>query len=172
MSIQEIIVGSTSEFKLDAVAAAWKLTFRDKPFKITGKETLSGQSEQPLGFEEIFLGARMRARNVSDPKAISIGIENGIIRANIDNGITIDLAVIYMVLPDGRELETTSPSIRFPEDCVIEAVKRGLAKNTVGSIIRERIGGIRGCPHSTITQGNVTRKDTLIAGLSILFKQI
>jgi non-canonical (house-cleaning) NTP pyrophosphatase len=164
----EIILGSTSVHKLNAVHQACKelgLTAT-----VSGVKTLSGQNEQPVGFNEIFNGALARAISAQSQKLgnFFIGIESGI----ISFGITLDIAIIVILTCDGRQIISTSHGLQFPEKYVEIAKERGYKKTTVGSIITEQLGGDPTDPHSILTNGKVTRTMTLVDALVIALRQL
>ncbi|NTW15186.1 MAG: hypothetical protein HGA38_02320 [Candidatus Moranbacteria bacterium] len=102
---------------------------------------------------------------------IGIGIENGIIRFGGVDGrrFPIDIAIIVLLLPDGREYVSVSEGMRFPEACVAEAEKRGFGTTTVGSVFSERFGGDPTDPHTVMSGGRVSRRKILTEGLKQVF---
>jgi len=169
----KIVLGSTNEHKLAAVKEACeqlRLTA-----SISGVKAASGQNEQPVGLSETFAGAlnRVQGAKAQSPEAIAIGIESGIFRTNNEKlPFTLDLAVIVVLTVDNRHIVVTTPGIEFPEDCVVTAEERGFATTTAGSVIAERLGGDPTDPHSTLTNGAVSRTKTLIDGLVVALAQL
>ena len=163
--MKKIIVGTKSIHKIEAVKQALKIVGVEA--EVTGAKTYSGQNEQPVGFEETFLGAMNRANSVwrGNKDATVIGIESGIFRFNRHNKITLDIAVIIILTPDERQIVTTSTGIQFPEEYVDEALKSGFKTTTVGSIIAKKLGGDPTDPHSVLTNGKITRTQTLVDAL-------
>lgn len=166
-----ITLGSTSTHKLAAVESACKTLGLEA--MVSGVKTLSGQNEQPVGFEETYNGALTRATSAQAQRlyTIAIGIESGIFRFGATPK-TLDIAVIVVITPGGRQIVTTSEGIQFPENCVKIADERGFEITTVGSIISEKFGGDPSDPHSILTDGKVTRKATLVGALVTAFKQL
>ncbi len=163
-----ITLGSTSTHKLDAVhQACQKLGLGAV---VSGVKTSSGQNEQPVGFDETFGGALTRASSAKSqtPDSIAVGIESGIFRF----GVTLDIAVIVVLTPDGQQIVTTSEGIQFPEECVRLAEERGFKTTTVGSVITEQLGGDPTDPHSVLTKGKVTRTMTLVDALTTALQQL
>jgi non-canonical (house-cleaning) NTP pyrophosphatase len=157
------IVEACDRLKIDAAISSWKVS--------------SGQNEQPVGYEETFKGALTRAYRTHkfDPGCdISIGIENGIFRFGSleTKSITLDMAIVVIIKRDGERIVTNSVGIQFYEEYVRTAEERGFKTTTVGSVIAERLGGDPADPHSTLTDGKVTRKalltEALVAALSQL----
>ncbi|MEK7641654.1 MAG: DUF84 family protein [Patescibacteria group bacterium] len=168
----EILLGSNSIHKLEAVRKACKQVGLETT--VTGLKTASGQNEQPVGWDETYAGAfaRASAAQKADPEAIAIGIESGIMRFNEKMPITLDIAIIVILTPDCREIVSSSPGIRFPEECVLTAQTRGFDKCTVGSVIQERFGGDATDPHWILSNGKVRREATLVNALEIALHQI
>jgi non-canonical (house-cleaning) NTP pyrophosphatase len=164
----KITLGSMSTHKLNAVRQACRELGFD--FVVSGVKTSSGQNEQPVGFDETFGGALNRATSAKsqDHDSIAIGIESGIFRF----GVTLDIAVIVILTPDGRQIVTTSEGIEFPEEYVEIAEERGFETTTVGSVITERLSGDPTDPHSVLTKGKVTRTKTLVDALKTALHQL
>ncbi len=166
------MVGSTSPHKLEAVREACRILGLSAT--VDGAKTLSGQSEQPVGFDETFRGAINRATSIKIrfPRSIAIGIESGIFRFLPEAPTTLDIAAIVLLTPDGREVLTTSEGVQFPEHCVKVAEDCGFLSTTVGSIVAESIGGDPTDPHATLTNGRVTRAMTLVNALKTALLQL
>ena len=163
-----IVLGSTSTHKLDAVQQACKKLGLEAT--VTGAKTSSGQNEQPVGLKETFDGALTRAVSArsQNPDSVAIGIESGIFRF----GITLDIAIVVILTSDGRQIVTNSEGIQFPEEYVKTAEERGFKTTTVGSVITEQLGGDPTDPHSILTNGKVTRTMTLVNALMIALQQL
>lgn len=167
-----IVIGSTSFHKLDAVWKACERLGVTASVSVSGVKTSSGQNEQPVGFEETFNGALNRAKSASltTSDAIAVGVESGIFRFDEGTSVSIDIAVIVLITPGNRQIVTTSAGIVFPEDCVKIAESRGFESTTVGSVIAEKFGGNPADPHSTLTGGRVSRTmiltDAIVLALS------
>lgn len=167
-----ITLGTTSRHKLDAVEQACaKLGLN---VIISGTKTSSGQNEQPVGFEETFSGALTRATSAKEqePESIAVGIESGIFNINTSAPITLDIAIIVVLTPDGRQIVTTSEGVQFPQECVETAKNQGFKTTTVGSVITKQYGGDSTDPHSVLTKGTVTRTMTLVDALMVAFRQL
>ncbi len=172
--ILHVALGSTSPLKVEALKEALNtLSIKSKIF-VT--KSLSGQNDQPVGFDETYSGALARAlkaeRKFPDSiDSIAIGIENGIFRF-AGNTTTIECAVIVVLTPGGRHIVTTSAGILFPEEYVRKAKERGFKTVTVGQVISKELGGDHADPHSALTKGKITRKEILVNALIIALKQI
>lgn len=166
----KIVLGSTNVHKLDAVRLACeKICVKAE---ISGVKALSGQNEQPVGFKEIFDGAMARVSfaKTNDPgDSVYIGIESGIV--NLNRMTAVDMAVV-IILAKERRIVTTSTGIEFPQSLIAVAYHRGFANTTVGSVIAEKIGGDATDPHSTLTHGYVSRKQTLVDALVLALCQL
>ena len=169
----EIVLGSTSQHKIEAVKQACQQL--GLLASVVGVKAASRQNEQPVGLNETYQGAFNRAQGAQaqNPKAVAMGIEGGIFRTNNEKlPLTIDLAVIVVLTPDNRRIVTTTPGVVFPEDCLHIAQERGFATTTVGSVIAEKLGGDPTDPHFTLTKGAVSRTQTLVDGLVVALSQI
>lgn len=142
--------------------------------KVSSVEADSCQNEQPVGWDETFNGALNRARvaKAHDSSKIAVGIESGIFRFGGKHRITLDIAVIVLLLPDGRMIVSSSDGIQFPDEFVKNAEKRGFEKNTVGSVIKEKLGGFADDPHMKVSNGKKTRIWSLVEGLATAFSQV
>ena len=170
----EIAVGSISAYKLDAVHQACLILGLD--VDVTGVETSSGQNEQPIGLLETLKGAYARAaharQQVGSKDTLSIGIESGVIMFGQPGWAScIDLAVV-VALDGERKIVTTSGGIEVPQDSLMIASGRGFETTTVGSVIAEKLGGDASDPHSVLTKGRVSRKDTLVQALVMALSQL
>ncbi len=168
-----IALGSQSAVKMQAVAMAcgrmgWGTV------RVTAVTAPSGQDAQPARLRDIYAGALTRAEIVREqcPDSLCIGIESGIVSLLDVRPLTFDLAVIVVLVPGGRNIVTTSTGIEFPQDCVVEAWRRGLATCTVGMVITAMKGGGHEDPHAALTGGKFTRAELLADGLVAAFKQI
>ncbi|PIV47049.1 hypothetical protein COZ78_01900 [bacterium (Candidatus Gribaldobacteria) CG_4_8_14_3_um_filter_42_11] len=169
----KIALGSTSQHKIEAVKQACQQL--GLLASVVGVKAASDQNEQPVGLNETYQGAFSRAQGAKaqSPEAVAIGIESGIfITENSENPLTIDLAIIVVLTLDNRRIVATTPGVVFPEDCLAIAKERGFATTTAGSVVAEKLGGDPTDPHSTLTNGAVSRNQTLVAGLVIALAQL
>ena len=73
-------MGSKNPVKVDAVRQGFEKMFPDENFEVSGFEVASGVSDQPMGDEETFLGAKNRATKARElfPDAdFWVGLEGG-----------------------------------------------------------------------------------------------
>jgi len=169
----KITLSSTSIHKLNALRQACEAL--ELKVEIDCVKTLSGQNEQPVGFEETFAGAFARAVSAKSqrPDTIAVGIESGIFR--FETGflsISLDIAIVVVLDRNGRRIITTSNGIQFPEKYVKKAEALGFKTTTVGSIITKDFGGDPGDPHSALTSGKISRTRTLVDALVTALKQV
>ena len=170
----EVVVGSISDYKLDAVHQACQVLGLN--VDVTGVETSSGQNEQPVGLSETLAGAYSRAvharQQIGSEGTLSIGIESGIIVFGQPGWASyIDLAVV-VVLDGQRKIVTTSGGVEIPHESFMVASGRGFETTTVGSVIAENMGGDGEDPHSVLTKGRVSRKDALVQALVLALSQL
>ncbi len=171
----KIKLGSTSAQKFKAVEIGCKYLSLD--FTIEKVNAPSGQNEQPVGFDETFAGALNRAKLAIELSPtdydIAIGIESGIFSINSSaETTTLDIAIIVVITKSGKQIVANTPGFVFPEIYVNTAKELGFEKNTVGQVIAENLGGDKTDPHSILSNGVITRQETLIEGLMIALKQI
>jgi non-canonical (house-cleaning) NTP pyrophosphatase len=165
-----IALGSVSAYKLEAIKSGCDLA-RLSPI-IELFDIPSGQNAQPVGLDEMMAGALTRANTASkQPKCrnkFCFGIENGIVRCN---GITFDSAMVVLRRPDRRLFWAQSPAIVFPEECVIEAERRGFKTHSVGSVFAEMYGGTSGDPHDALTYASTNRTKLIAHAVHIVLAQ-
>lgn len=75
-------------------------------------------------------------------------------------------------MPNGQKLVGTSAGIEFPKEAVEAARARGFETTTAGSVITETLGGSSTDPHSTLTQGKVSRKEILVEALMTVLSRV
>jgi non-canonical (house-cleaning) NTP pyrophosphatase len=159
-----IRLGSESPIKLAAIAEACRIL--NVEATISGIKVDSEQNEQPYGFEEIYSGAYARAENAIslEEKVITMGIESGIVSFSSFGLLRhMDIAAI-VILDDARVFWSTTPALEIPEKYIQIAQQKGF-KQTVGAIIAEELGGDKADPHSILTAGATTRRETLVTGI-------
>ncbi len=164
-----LVLGSTSVHKIDAVKEACaKIGIK---VEIKGVSAKSEINEQPYGLEETYRGALNRAKNSQkeNNKMFAMGIESGIIP--IDDKF-IDLAVVIVLTPDGKSFMGTSAGIEFPKYAIEEARLRGFETTTAGSIVAEKLGGSETDPHSTLTNGKISRKELLVDAIVSVLSEV
>lgn len=168
-----IRVGSVSPLKLAAVKDACKILGWTST--VSCLNATSGQNDQPVGFQEIWNGAYNRASKVKScgGNYLYVGIENGIIEVKKSNSrsITLDIAVVVVITSENQVITTTSPCFELPQKYVKIARKRGFDRNTVGSVISEKLGGSADDPHHKLSGGKISRQDLLIDALIRAFQQ-
>lgn len=173
----KITVGSLSTLKLAAVVNACKLL--GLVAKVQPVKTCSGQNEQPLDFGETFRGAlaRVEQARTADPESLAIGIENGLfclhpITHSPEKVRFLDMAIIVAITPDNKQIIGSSTGLEFPPEYVMEAAQKGFNTTTVGDVIAKKLGGLKDDPHSTLTNGKISRKSILEAAMVQILKQI
>mgnify|MGYP000999353550 CR=1 FL=1 len=165
-----IVVGSKSKHKLGAVGSA--LFHFGIPHTLLSCDVETDTPAQPCSWHQVQDGATRRAigalRNF--PEAlVGVGIESGLFF--VRQGQVLDIAFLSLVDNNGREFIATSQGVMFPANAVAEARSRGFKNVTAGQIIAERFGGDHTDPHTTLTEGRVTREGLLTDGLRALFAQ-
>lgn len=84
--LERVRVGSTNEPKIAAVRSAFE-AYAPR-VAVEGAEVSSGVSDQPVGFDEIVLGARNRAAAAHRESAcdFGVGIEDGLVAVPLGDG--------------------------------------------------------------------------------------
>lgn len=165
-----VVVTSGSAIKINAVEKALAQLIPSRRFEVQGKKVSSGSGEQPVG-TDTEKGARIRAQNARNEQSEQEKKESAVL--SLENGIFAveggweDRCVAFLELPDGSSFSFESSGVVFPLDAVEEAKRRegGFKEHTVGSVIAERYGGDKQDPHSTLTNGAVTREMQLIEAI-------
>ncbi len=127
-----IVVGSTSDVKLEAVKAAVAELGLD--VDVEGVKAASGVDEQPLG-PVAFTGAAQRiehAERLCPDAAVYVAIENGIFR---EGDAFVDRAVVMVKVGDQTEV-TLSDGVVFPAEFVAMSVASNLTV-TAGKYMAE-----------------------------------
>jgi inosine/xanthosine triphosphatase len=170
----KIVLGTTSKIKIQAVQeACGRVGF--KGVEVVGVKVASAVNEQPYGFEETMKGALHRATQAQldgpEDGDLYIGIESGVV-GPYGGDVILDLAVIAIVYHGNKTCFATSTGITFPGDAFSDAFGLGFKTTTVGSIIAKNLGGDGADPHSTLTQGKLTRNQTLVDGVAAALAQV
>lgn len=162
----EVIVASTNKHKLAAVEEIFRDIYPNQDVQITGVKANSGVREQPVDHSEILEGVLNRLNHA---KQLTEG--NGDVYVSMENGILIfefkgeircfDLAWVVIERRFGKRAFAHSTGIEFPLEYVEEAMNRGFATTTIGSVMAEKLGIDSTDPHSTLTDGLVSRSDML-----------
>ena len=113
-ALKIVALGTGSPIKIEAVTEAFGPSFTVVPVV----DAQSGVPSQPVGDAETLLGAKNRALEArkSVPKAtVCIGIENGMRGISGDeNGPFEDVACVYAIWADGREMSAWSDALAIP----------------------------------------------------------
>lgn len=130
-----ITVASKSKIKLSVVSGF----FADvtNHVLVTGVDVSSGVNEQPVGIEEILLGAETRLDNAQKlvESDFYIAIESGII-FNDKIGEWYDVAIAVGRYKN-HQFEGLSNYLKFPTDAVLAAKSSGFDTTTVGQVLFE-----------------------------------
>jgi len=163
-----LMLGSTSVHKLEALKDACSRIGLD--IDINSSSAESEVNAQPYGFDETYTGALNRARNAQkqSPDSPALGIENGVVPVGDK---FVDLAVVVVLMPDGKSFMSTSAGIEFPKEAVERARAKGFDTTTVGSVIAETMGGSGTDPHSFLTGGKVSRREILTHAIEAALSQ-
>lgn len=159
-----IVVGSTSPHKLDAVRLACGRL--EMAATIRGVRAVSTVPEQPFGLDQILYGARTRSL-VDDAADLVVGIESGIVSA----GFTyLDIAGVVMRRCGIIVGTALSPGVVFPNEFVQEAM-RTLPRRTIGQVMAETVGSDPSDGAAFVTGNRYSRVEQLSAGVIAAFAQ-
>lgn len=136
---------SKSAIKLDAIRQAFAVVDPSLAIKVEGSPVeLQDRPDmsinaQPVGKGQTIEYARARWREMCQQHGpttdLDIVIESGAIYG-------FDVAVVIIHAANGNEIVVLSEGIKFPDDTLEEALKRGAKTTTAGDIIHERCSHI------------------------------
>jgi inosine/xanthosine triphosphatase len=157
----KIILGSLNPVKMQAVQEIFGAIPALHHAHFEQLKAASLVPDQPIGLEQIILGARNRAREAFASGDLGIGIESGLIPVPLTTNGYMNLTVC--VIFDGEHWYTgLGPAFELPDDITSMVVEEGLeldkAVNRSGLSQDPRIGygqGIIGI----MTKGRVTRME-------------
>jgi inosine/xanthosine triphosphatase len=151
-------VGSTNAPKLEAVRSA--LAPYAPGAAVEGVAVESGVPEQPVGWEEIVLGASNRARGAraSAPCDLGVGLEDGLVPVPDGAGAFVHVNVGCAALTQGEQIWLGfSSGFCYPPACAGPALKERLPIGPLFDWLwQARRGGEAG-PASGRSVGNVGR---------------
>lgn len=163
--MQQVVVGSENNTKLDAVAAVFSQA------SIQPVSVSSNVSSQPIGDEETLTGAVHRARNAQKiyPQALSIGLEGGVMRV---------AGHLYLnnwgalITPQGTVYTAAGARIRLPDSFTMqiesgEELSDIMNAYTKRQAIRHHEGAI-----GVFTQNEVDRTSLFIQIVRMLYGQM
>ncbi len=174
MTLIRIAAGTTSHHKISAIKEACRQMGYGDDIEVVGYPAESGINAQPIDLDETMKGAVNRALQAQKhiPEAeLWIGIESGILRSDTYD-VSFDIGVIVLIDPQGNRIYATSPGLVVTEPYVDEADERQFAVTTAGQVIAEHLGGDHTDPHHTLTNGRLTRAETLVQGIITALAQL
>ena len=159
-----IHVGSRNPIKVEAVKRVFSKYDLFKAGSVKGLEVDSGVKDQPIGFEEIYLGAFNRAiRSFTSKVEYSVGLEGGLIKIPGESYPRLNLAIAAIY--DGKRNYIGNSSgftvpVHVAKIVAEENIELDNAARKCGLTNSKRVGyeeGIIG----VFTQGRVKRQDLL-----------
>ena len=170
-------VGSTNPSKVSGVRRALKLYFKD--FDLVPVHVDNCVGPQPIGFEEVLLGARCRAKNVFSSRRdffLGVGLEAGIV--DIGNRYFV-LQVCCIRNSSGEEFFGMSSAFEAPKR-VVDEVVLGMFSELEEAVVK--YSGIRDIGDregliGLLSGGRVVREDlsfqaTLMALINLFSRDI
>jgi non-canonical (house-cleaning) NTP pyrophosphatase len=164
-----VYLGSMSPVKVRAVKTACRLAGIDAD--IVAEEAPSGVPLQPVGCDEMRLGARNRAvaTRRNHPDSIVIGIESGIF--NFTGNVWVDEAAIVVICRDGNSIEGKTRPVEIPSWVIAEVMRKGPDSITAGEVLADAYGCSSTDPHSHLTRGHQSRQDLIAKALVPLLER-
>ncbi len=156
-----IAVGTESALKLRAVESVCK-SLMTYPFEIIAHKSESGVSIQPVGVEEMELGASNRAQaawNAVENAGAAIGIESGLVQRN---GLWFDQACIVVLGSNGGRSVAFGAEFPIPRDIAEQTFAE---KSELGEIIKKRGYGGEKDPMHYLSGGKLKREEFLVQAL-------
>jgi inosine/xanthosine triphosphatase len=158
--IRRVGVGSVNEPKLAAVRSALGAYAPDA--RVEGIAIDSGVPEQPVGFDEIILGARNRAAGAVEQTSceLGIGIEDGLIPVpgTVSSGNVSHLNIGCVAITDGKRHSIGfSSAFAYPPECSIPAANDRQPIGEVFDRLWEQRRGDSARPASAHSTGNIGR---------------
>ena len=173
MNMKKIVVGSLNPIKIEAVREVMLDYSNLSQFKVTGKETSSGVSKQPLSLDEIVKGANNRAKNSFDDVKhyFSVGIESGLMKVPYSNNGYMDVCVCSIY--DGQIIYSgLSRAFPLPSKIAKLVLEKGKdleeAFYECGITTEKDMGSKQGAI-GLLTKGRVTRKEQIKDAIQMAF---
>eukprot|EP00316_Scyphosphaera_apsteinii_P013585 CAMPEP_0119316984 /NCGR_PEP_ID=MMETSP1333-20130426/41545_1 /TAXON_ID=418940 /ORGANISM="Scyphosphaera apsteinii, Strain RCC1455" /LENGTH=204 /DNA_ID=CAMNT_0007322779 /DNA_START=82 /DNA_END=696 /DNA_ORIENTATION=- len=162
-----VVVASKAAAKLQSARKAFETS------EVTGMSAESGISDQPIGLEQILIGAKNRMRSVTSealaasaatqPYDFAVACENGIVKLTDEEGAEkwLDLAIVAVRdLRTGDEALASSAGVELSTETVGDWVEAG-ANDTVGAWLAQETGCNKQDPHAFLTRGEFSRAKLL-----------
>ncbi|MFP6627746.1 MAG: inosine/xanthosine triphosphatase [Myxococcota bacterium] len=153
--VELVRVGSRNPPKLEAVRAA--VGAYASGVRVEGVLVATGVSEQPVGWDEIVVGARNRARGALAGGAcdLAVGIEDGLVEMTFEDRREV-LNVGCAFITDGvRESVGFSSAFAYPPQCVAPALDERAPIGDVFDRVFSAYARETGEPPSGTTTGNI-----------------
>ena len=162
-----VVVASTNPVKINTTLLGFSKMFPDDNFGVQGISAPSSVPDQPMGEEEILLGATNRVETVSKLASTAdywVGIEGGL--EEIDREM---LAFDWIVIKskDGKYGKGRSPAFLLPSK-VIELIKQGKELGEADDIVFGHTNSKQASGAVGILTGDVLTRTTLYEPAIIL----
>ncbi len=153
--VELVRVGSRNRPKLDAVHAA--VSAYAPAVRVVGASVPTGVPEQPVGWDEIVLGAQNRARGalaggVCD---LAVGIEDGLVEMALEARHEVLNVGCAFVTDGSLESLGFSSAFAYPPQCVAPALEERAPIGEVFDRLFSTYSGDRVGPPSGATTGNI-----------------
>jgi non-canonical (house-cleaning) NTP pyrophosphatase len=168
--IIEIGVGTENQLKIEAVRNSFD--FFSIPVNITPvpvpQEFNIGVRKQPMGLEEIMLGASNRATyplRLFSKFDFGLGLENGGMSDMLPDARYYDIAGIEIRDRKGNRGTSLSQGIEIPRRFIERSILSGYSK-TIGELMAEEVEGLEhGNPQDYLTLGFFPREQLLTSAI-------
>lgn len=165
--MKTVIVASTNPVKINTALLGFSKMFSNETFGVQGVSAPSGVPDQPIGEEEILLGATNRVENVSKLSLQAdywVGIEGGLEVVDED---MLAFAWIVIKSKEGKYGKGRSPGFLLPKK-VIELIKQGKELGEADDIVFGHTNSKQASGAVGILTGDVLTRTTLYEPAIIL----
>ena len=131
--MEKVIVASKNPVKIQSVKKGFEKMFPSRKFEFVGVSVSSDVSDQPVGDDETFLGAKNRVDNAfkeySNAK-FYVGIEGGIVE--IENEMAL---IEWIVIKSGNKYGKSKTSMFFLPQKIAGLIKEGKELGEANDIV-------------------------------------
>jgi len=174
----KILLASSSAIKIDATRKAFQELFPKHFVEVVSIKAKSEINEQPVGHDETLKGAMNRLKNAKNASQdhfdFTVAIENGIFPATYLTTTTwFDVGIVVVANAIGKESFSVSTAVQVPSHLVEEAMKKGFATTTFGSVLKQKNNSVdENDPHRYLTNNLFCRESLLISTIKTAVCQL
>lgn len=144
-------LGSGSSLKYRGTSQAIQLHYFQK-YQLVGQKVPTGISDNPVGFEQMEIGAENRAiaiKRLLNPD-VAIGIEGGLVRVN---GYWFTSCVVVVIDRDGNRGVSLGGGLSIPQEVAQHVIDEGIS---LGDHVKPYVG--MKDPHAYFSEGRIARE--------------